>query len=90
MSGGLSQVFGALIKCFSQPDGFHMLDGGMHLHIDGEDFRLFAKIGVVLQDGGAHKIVWQARGDGASKFCVLCKKYSPTIPMSLRRMAHIC
>ena len=72
-SGGLSQVFGNLIKSFFQPGGFHMMDGGMNLHLGGEDYRLFAKIGVVLQDGGAHKATWQARGDGASKFCLLCK-----------------
>ena len=71
--GNLSNVFGAIVKSFFQPDGFHMMDGGMNLNIDGEDFRLFAKVGVVLQDGGAHKAVWQARGDGASKFCLLCK-----------------
>ena len=50
-----------------------MMDGGMHIEIDGESHRLFAKLGAVLQDGGAHKAVWQARGDGASKFCMLCK-----------------
>ena len=50
-----------------------MLDSGMHMELDGEHFRLFAKIGIVLQDGGAHKTVWQARGDGASRFCLLCK-----------------
>ena len=35
--------------------------------------RLFAKLGGMLQDGGAHKSVWHSRGDGASKFCLLCK-----------------
>ena len=69
----MSQVFAAAIKTFFKSDGFHMLDGGMNLDIDGESFRIFAKLGVVLQDGGAHKAVWQARGDGASKFCLLCK-----------------
>lgn len=73
LPGGLSQVFGSAIKTFFQPDGFHMLDGGINLDIDGEHLRLFAKLGVVLQDGGAHKAVWQARGDGASRFCLLCK-----------------
>ena len=72
-SAGLSQVFAEAIKSFFQTGGFHMMDGGMHIEIDGERSRLFAKLGVVLQDGGAHKAVWQARGDGASKFCMLCK-----------------
>ena len=73
LSGGLSQAFCAGMKTFFQPDGFHMMDGGINLEIDGESFRIFAKMGVILQDGGAHKATWQARGDGASKFCLLCK-----------------
>ena len=73
LSAGLSQAFAEAIKCFFKPDGFHFQDGGMALDLDGDSFRLFAKVGVVLQDGGAHKAVWQARGDGASKFCMLCK-----------------
>ena len=28
---------------------------------------------MVIQYGGAHKTLWQARGDGASRFCLLCK-----------------
>lgn len=73
LSAGLSQAFAEVIKSFFKPDGFHFQDGGMALDLDGDSFRLFAKVGVVLQDGGAHKAVWQARGDGASKFCMLCK-----------------
>ena len=41
-------------------------DGGTRL-------RLFAKMAAFLQDGGAHKSTWHCRGDGASKFCLLCK-----------------
>ena len=73
VSGGLSQIFAELIKCFFKHDGFHFLNGGMNVNIDEDSHRLFAKLGAVLQDGGAHKTVWQARGDGASKFCMLCK-----------------
>ncbi len=73
LSAGLSQAFAGAIKIFFQEDGFHMMDGGINLNIDGVDFRIFAQVGVVLQDGGAHKAVWHARGDGASKFCLLCK-----------------
>ena len=71
-SGGMSQAFVIIIKTFFQSGGFHFLDSGMHMELDGEHFRLFAKVGIVLQDGGAHKTVWQARGDGASRFCLLC------------------
>ena len=34
--------------------------------------RLWATLGGVLQDGGAHKSVWHRRGDGVSKFCIFC------------------
>lgn len=72
VEGGMSYVFATVIKTFFQPDGFHMMDNGMHIDL-GAHSRLFAKIGIVIQDGGAHKSVWQARGDGASRFCLLCK-----------------
>eukprot|EP00959_Pyramimonas_sp_CCMP1952_P433674 9081418-Pyramimonas_sp.AAC.1 len=58
---------------FFKPDGFHVKDGGMALDLDGDSFRLLAKVGAALQGGGAHKTVWQAWGDSASKFCMLCK-----------------
>ena len=44
----------------------------MNLTIDGDDFRLFAKLGIVLQDGAAHKMVFGTRGDSACKVCILC------------------
>ena len=49
-----------------------MKRGGLTLSLDGQDTKLFATLGSVLLDGGAHKYVWGARGDGASKFCILC------------------
>ena len=73
LSAGLSQLFKEVIKLFFKPGSFHFMESGMNIEIDGEVFRLFAKIGVVLQDGGAHKAVWLSRGDGASRFCLLCK-----------------
>ncbi len=73
LSGGLSQAFGSAIKCFFQPGGNHMSAGGLSLDFGDQQVRLFAELGIVIQDGGAHKSVWQCRGDGASKFCILCK-----------------
>ena len=70
LPGGLSQVFGCLIKAFF-PSG----DPVSHLRLpfDTESIRLFFKLGVVLQDGGARKVVWSAKIDGSSKTCLLCK-----------------
>ena len=45
-----------------------LLDFGGHTSV-----RLWAVLGGLLQDGGAHKSVWHSRGDGSSKFCILCK-----------------
>ena len=70
-SAGLSQVFGAAIKLFFDPNGVNLATTGMLL--PGIDIRLWAQLGGVLQDGGAHKSVWHSRGDAASRFCLLCK-----------------
>ena len=66
---GLSQVVAVVLKQFFS-EGVNLASTGMLLPFGG---RLWAKLGGVLQDGGAHKSVWHARGDGASKFCLLCK-----------------
>ena len=33
----------------------------------------FAKLGMILQDGGAHKLAWCLKGDAGTRFCMLCK-----------------
>ena len=67
----LSQVIAKVLKQFWDADGFDMHQAGMNLPMDGP--RLFAKLRVVIQDGGAHKSTFHARGDGATKLCLLCK-----------------
>jgi hypothetical protein len=73
VSAGLSQVFGALVKLFFDKDGYNLGVTGILLDFGDESIRLFAKLGGVLQDGGAHKSVWHSRGDAASRYCLLCK-----------------
>jgi hypothetical protein len=73
VSAGLSQVFSAIIKTFFEPGGFDLGLAGISLPFEPDEVRFFAKLKIVLQDGGAHKSVWHARGDGASKLCLLCK-----------------
>ena len=72
LSAGISQVFAECIKTFFQQDGFNMAGAGINLEFPDQCVRLWAELGAILQDGGAHKFVWCARGDGASKFCLLC------------------
>ena len=35
--------------------------------------RLWAKMAIILQDGGAHKETFHPTGDGGSKLCMLCR-----------------
>ena len=72
-AAGLSQMIGEVLKLFFAADGFDLQNGGVVLPIAGNPTRFWAKLGLVLQDGGAHKTTWHSRGDGASKLCLLCK-----------------
>jgi len=72
-SAGLSQALAAIIMLFFEDGGTHLAETGVLLNVDGEHTRLYAKIGGVIQDGGAHKSVWHSRGDAASRFCLICK-----------------
>ena len=75
-SAGLSQVFAQLIKLFFEPGGFNALPSAGGILLESLDMRMFAELGIVLQDGGAHKSVWHSR-DG-SKMCMLCKNLFTT------------
>ena len=70
---GMSQAFGLIIKMFFDDAGANVQTGGVELPLGDRNVRLFAKLGVVVQDGGAHKMTWHARGDGALKLCLLCQ-----------------
>lgn len=70
---GISQVFKECIKAFFQPGGLNFSTNGLLLEFPDGDVRMWAKLGGILQDGGAHKYVYMIRGDGASKFCMLCR-----------------
>ena len=72
-SAGLSQAFAAIIMLFFSADGTDLSTTGVLLHFGNESVRLWAKVGGILQDGGAHKSVWHCRGDGSHRFCLLCK-----------------
>ena len=39
---------------------------------NGINARLRVRLGAVLQDGGAHKAVFHAKGDGGTRMCFLC------------------
>ena len=74
VSGGMGQVFKAMVRMFFGGDIHDLSAGGIALvSPDGSLFRLFAKLGMFLQDGGAHKAVWHCKGDAGTKLCMLCR-----------------
>ena len=76
IQGGMAKVVGELLKLFFSSDStsLHPEDGGVTFTgCNGESFRFFAVFDQFIQDGGAHKTIWCLRGDGGTKFCVLCK-----------------
>ena len=70
--GGMSQVFGMILKLFFVEHAFHEIGCEFKL-TSGRTIRIYAKLKVFLQDGGAHKITWHCKGDSGHKFCLLCR-----------------
>ena len=73
-AAGISQVFAAALKLFfgALPSNFQV--AGIVLHNpDGSLIRIFGKMWMVLQDGGAHKLLWHCKGDSGTKICMLCR-----------------
>ena len=73
--GGIAQVFSTLLKLVFGTATPHTLNrSGIMLDLeDGSSVRMFAKLNMILQDGGAHKVVFMVKGDGGSKFCMSCR-----------------
>ena len=73
LCAGLSQMVGAILKLFFSSDNTDLMVTGLLLPFAAGGVRFFAKLAIVIQDGGAHKSCWHARGDSASRFCILCR-----------------
>ena len=74
MEAGMSQATAVVLNyifhhpaCSPDVGGLMLKDGS------GNTVKLWFKLGIMLQDGAAHKVVWGLRGDAASKFCVFCQ-----------------
>ena len=87
---GLSQAFSAVIKMLFDQGGFDLGFAGMLLPFEPTAVRLWVKLRIVIQDGGAHKSMWHCRGDGASKLCLLRKTCSQINRIYVTRMVAIC
>ena len=71
---GISQAVAAVIKQFFGARTFDLRKSGILLHRpDGSTFRFFASFDMMLQDGGAHKLIWGCKGDAGTRVCMLCK-----------------
>ena len=90
VQAGISQVFAAALKLFF---GSHQHDMRHGLHLvgpDGSFIRLYAEFSMALQDGAAHKHIWSCKGDGGTKFCMLCKNLvSRASPITQHDGSHL-
>ena len=73
-SSSLSQVVRLLLESiFGHPQAQPHLSGVVLQCPNGTSFRLWFKIGFMIQDGGAQKFCWSYKGDSATKYCMLCR-----------------
>ena len=74
VASGMSQVTAKVLQhilhhplCDTVTQGVFLKDS------NGSRFRLWISLGAFLQDGSAHKMVFNLKGDAGTKFCVFCK-----------------
>ncbi|CAE8608604.1 unnamed protein product [Polarella glacialis] len=73
LAAGVSQLFAAGLKQWLCRPECNIREAGVVLkHPSGDLVRLFLEMGCILQDGGAHKLVFQVKGDSGSRLCFLC------------------
>ena len=76
MGGGVAQIFREILAFLFGPGGHNLMTSGILLEFpDGTIVRLFAKLEMILQDGGAHKQVFMLKGDGGMKSCMECRNF---------------
>ena len=72
VEGQLARLVGEALKALFVGDS-NLLESGMLLLAEGhEPIRIWAKLGVMVQDGAAHKEVWQIKGDAGLRLCMGC------------------
>ena len=73
LEAGISQVVAAVLKIAFCSDSCDPRLSGVVLKKPTGSIRLFFQLGLLLQDGGAHKLIWCIKADAGCKFCILCK-----------------
>ena len=72
LPGGISQITAALLEdifCSTACD----VQMGVLMKMATGSFRLKLRLGAFVADGGAHKYLFNVKGDGATRCCILCK-----------------
>ena len=88
LAAGMSQVFGALLKTFFDPNGHNAKLWGIALEFpDGRARTIFVDMGVFIQDGAAHKYMWCSKGASGTNFCSLCRN-AVTVSSGLAEPRH--
>ena len=72
IQAGVSQLFACVIKSIFGSHGHDLSAGITLVGPDGERVRFFAKLDMMVQDGGAHKFVNSIKGDTGIRMCMLC------------------
>ena len=68
LAAGISQVVAVVLRHFFGELGCNLRTGGMVLRSPtGCQRRLFCGLGMVVQDGGAHKLLWHCKGDAGTR-----------------------
>ena len=67
---GVAQAFKMLVKHLFCNTQCSLQTTGVSL---SPSTRIFCKLGMVLQDGGAQKLIWLVKGDAGTKCCMLCR-----------------
>ena len=72
LEGGVSQMVAAVVKLFFTTLGFDSRAGLRLKSASGDVVMLHLDMGCFLMDGGAHKYLWNVKGDSGMRFCTLC------------------
>ena len=75
LAAGVSQIFAKVLWLLFGGLVVDMRASGLLLHASDPEVRIFCRMAMqtVLQDGGAHKIVWRCKGDAGMRLCMLCR-----------------
>ena len=91
MGGGMAQVFRESLIFLFGPGGHNLMTSGILLEFpDGSVVRLWARLEMILQDGGAHKQVFMVEGDAGLKQCMECRNFSQREATLSMRLVTTC